>query len=1504
MKVPARTAAVRRWGPRLSTQPTTDPLSSFLAAAAAATAPHTFSHGSSHYSTFLRTASRPDNVAAHPCRLPCRRFLHNTRYLTQQNVQTPEEHEEQPLSITSLFVDNDNDLANNSEIPQEEQQLSVASLLEDIDNDPEDTSAMPANLDQAAVFRQALEERDFVYMWLVARRVEFREYLLDLPGEESRRLVRKVREAAGASDSGVEGGDAPTRRDDNAAVGGDQSTVDPTKALDQLRELIFRRRFKAARTLAEKPHFHKCLAKAAPSDVEPLLAMARAETSKADSVERTSLSHIRVAIRGYIVPDVPVDDPSPLSGEQVDAFLHALKVLGGPAANGHLNHVRLTDFFEALLLEGDTPLALRITSNRWIPAKLARMDSRKLEFILRIVKEMKPWSAERTAALQRIRQLLFNAYIKSLFIPPTPPSSSQSSQSQSATRPRKTKKATTGLVRVMELLTGHAERDFGVSPSAEDFHVAIAHSDNIDTVKTLVSLATNSSIQLSSITWGKVAVACAGSGDWAGVSWAWEETQAFRAAKMNLAPLSGHHRARGPAEDFAAKEWLAFVRMHLQKLSPTEIAPLLVDYPTWEAIDSALQSNPNQCRYLLKNTLRHFIKLSLPDQALDVYHLMRSQPSTSPDHKDYRFLIKGFCRHKELHIGLGIARHMEAAGFDKDVDVDQVSKMIMHYVKNDRRGEAEALYREWVDLGRRPNAPAYSALISAALRKGNWVAAWKYYGELKEVDGADQVMERVWKMILTELSKRPEGFKGPVHHLKQLEDFWESEVVGRGGVPPLELYNIVISAFGRMGDVAGVARWMDKLKADGLKPDAFTLHAGVDSHIKSGDISKAREVYAASTTGNDRITPLRATVNVLIANMPDSASARELMEEAKTRHGIKPDEGTLVSLGRARLLAGEGDSAFDTLLAANAKSKSESGSGSGSFGARYRAHVNARIAEQQDLGRAMDLLKTPNFEPDTITYTTLISNLLKRNNVADAESVFQKMKESELTKPNDVTFLTLITYAAKRGDVKSLKRYMSEMSILGINPTVRIYSSLITGFSRVGDITSAENLYSAMKTQGIKPDTVIMNSLMTARANAGDVVGVMRWWQTFRKQGIPPTVVTYHIAIGAHARGSNQIPPAEAAQTAVQLLREMERNPNPSLRPSSHHPYTSVIAAHGRAGDLKSALERYGDMLDRSIPHTHETHNAIIGAHCSVGDVSGAVAWFEKAFGGRGFTPDAMTFSPILGAYAQRGDERSVWEWVRVMKGSGVAATAAVHSVVLPMLIKKGSVEDARKYLDENMWSLRGGQRRVVADAGTVVNVVTSFMERGDIGLAREWFDLFRNGGVAPGVRGWTALLKAYAQNLDVASARAVYADMLADGCQPNEITYLVLLDLAAKTRDGGEAKRVFDEMVGKRVRPQEQHVVALMDARSRSGDMGGVRECWAWILNRSWPGLPTGRRDGAEASGSTVTSIWPAAACVYLDSLGYMGKLKEVESTWSWLHSLPNHHVNANQRASYVEAL
>ncbi|KAI8614183.1 hypothetical protein BC830DRAFT_1229958 [Chytriomyces sp. MP71] len=244
--------------------------------------------------------------------------------------------------------------------------------------------------------------------------------------------------------------------------------------------------------------------------------------------------------------------------------------------------------------------------------------------------------------------------------------------------------------------------------------------------------------------------------------------------------------------------------------------------------------------------------------------------------------------------------------------------------------------------------------------------------------------------------------------------------------------------------------------------------------------------------------------------------------------------------------------------------------------------------------------------------------------------------------------------------------------------------------------------------------------------------------------------------------------------------------------------YLSVIKAHLNSDSksrIKKALSIFQQMTIQASPSpTLPIFNVLIHASAKQGDFETAYVLLDSLMPAAGLMPDKYTYNSLLDAHAKYSDavgaQKILETWRKAVfdRASDSAATqleppmVVTYNTLMNMIAKGDSdtaFDDAQALLET---MTQGG---IGVNTITVTAYMDVFKRRGDYRSCAEAFELFESRfGIRKFTAGYNVLLSCAGWVKDTAQMRAVYDEMLANGCRPSIVTFKILVSAHAACMD------------------------------------------------------------------------------------------------------------------------
>ncbi|XP_019443430.1 PREDICTED: pentatricopeptide repeat-containing protein At3g18110, chloroplastic [Lupinus angustifolius] len=478
-------------------------------------------------------------------------------------------------------------------------------------------------------------------------------------------------------------------------------------------------------------------------------------------------------------------------------------------------------------------------------------------------------------------------------------------------------------------------------------------------------------------------------------------------------------------------------------------------------------------------------------------------------------------------------------------------------------------YRSKGELGSFKSRTMYESLIQECMHNELFDAASQVFSDMR-FSGAEP-SEGIYLVMVSVYCKM--GLPETAHHLLNYVD-------KKGSIlDNVSVYIEIIETYGKLKIWQKAESLVGNLRQTYSKVDRRIWNALIHAYAFSGCYERARAIF--NTMMRDGPSPTVDSVNgllqalivdrrlnelyVVIQELQDMGfkiskssillmleafvKARNLFEVQKVYHGMKAS-GYLPTMHLYRMMIG--------LLCEFRKARD----------------AEAMLREMEEAG----------FKPDL----RICNSMLKLYSVIEEYKkiafVYQKMQDAGL-EPDEETYNTLIImYCRDRRPEEGLS-LMHDMRKHGLEPKLDTYKSLIAAFGKLQLLEQAEELFDELRSSGYKLDRSFYHLMMKMYRTSGDHLKAENLLAIMKEAGIEPTLATMHLLMVSY--GQSGLP--EEAEKVLKNLRT-------SGMVVDTLPYSSVIDAYFRKGDIKAGIKKLTEMMEAAIEPDHRIWTCFIRA--------------------------------------------------------------------------------------------------------------------------------------------------------------------------------------------------------------------------------------------------------------------------------------------------------------------
>uniref|UniRef100_A0A804R1T0 PROP1-like PPR domain-containing protein n=2 Tax=Zea mays TaxID=4577 RepID=A0A804R1T0_MAIZE len=597
-----------------------------------------------------------------------------------------------------------------------------------------------------------------------------------------------------------------------------------------------------------------------------------------------------------------------------------------------------------------------------------------------------------------------------------------------------------------------------------------------------------------------------------------------------------------------------------------------------------------------------------------------------------------------------------------------------------------------------------------------------------------------------------------------------SAVRGRGLVPPISVYNYMISSLQKQklhGKVIHV--WKQMLEA-GAPPNQFTYTVVIGSLVKEDLLEEAVDLFGEMR--RRRFVPEEATYSLLI-----SASSRHgkgeqalrLFEEMKGQ-GIAPSNYTCASL-----------------LALHCKN--------------------------EDYPKALALfsdMESSKVIPDEVIYGILIRIYGKLGLYEEARQTFGEIEKAGLLN-DEQTYVAMAQVHLNAGDCDRALEVLESMKTRGVKPSRFSYSALLRCHVAKEDVVAAEDTFRALsQSQHGLPDAFCCNDMLRLYMRLGRLdkaralVSVLLREDGFQlDENLSTTVMEFYCKSGMVEDAEKLLEDIQRNRKPVKvptllLLVEMYARNRPSVvleersssralgssaasvalnslldMPGGLSSVSLLISRLAREGSTDEARFIYDQLTELGTKPDDSAVATLIVQYGQAKQLERAQELFDSA--SASFPDGALVCNAMVDAFCKCGRAEDAYHLFMEMADQGSYRNAVTASILVTHLTKHGKFQEV-----ENI--MHGCFRdEVQLDTALYNTFIKSMLESGKLHSAVSIYDRMVSSGVSQSMQTFNTMISVYGKGGKLDKAVEMFAAAQELGLPIDEKMYTNMLSLYGK---------------------------------------------------------------------------------------------------------------------------
>ncbi|KAL8249113.1 hypothetical protein R6Q59_005981 [Mikania micrantha] len=264
------------------------------------------------------------------------------------------------------------------------------------------------------------------------------------------------------------------------------------------------------------------------------------------------------------------------------------------------------------------------------------------------------------------------------------------------------------------------------------------------------------------------------------------------------------------------------------------------------------------------------------------------------------------------------------------------------------------------------------------------------------------------------------------------------EMLQRGVAPDIVTFSTVIGCARMCGLPGKAVEWFERMSEFKIQPDDAIFSVMIDAYGRIGNVDMALNLYARSRVENWSLGAVTFTTVIRIyGTIGDYNQCLSVFREMKA-HGIKPNldcyNTLLNAITRAKRMS-EVKSIHQEIMSSGLRP------GWATYAALLRAYCKACCGD--DAMNVYSEMKVKGMVLNNVLYNTLLSMCADIGFVGEAIAIFEDMKMSKDCEPDTRTFSTLITMFSRYDKVSEAETTLKEMLEAGFKHDIYVLTNLI-----------------------------------------------------------------------------------------------------------------------------------------------------------------------------------------------------------------------------------------------------------------------------------------------------------------------------------------------------------------------------------------------------------------------------------------------------------------------------
>ncbi|GJN29377.1 hypothetical protein PR202_gb17600 [Eleusine coracana subsp. coracana] len=679
--------------------------------------------------------------------------------------------------------------------------------------------------------------------------------------------------------------------------------------------------------------------------------------------------------------------------------------------------------------------------------------------------------------------------------------------------------------------------------------------------------------------------------------------------------------------------------------------------------------------------------------------------------------------------------------------------------------EAERLFTELLEKGFKPDAISYNSLLYAYAKEG-------------DADNVERVCEELVKAGFT---KNEITYNTMIHmygkmgRLDLAIGLYDERAMGCA--PDTVTYTVLIDSLGKMDRIAEAGTVLEEMVDAGLKPTLVTFSALICAYAKGGRQEEAEKTFDGMVESG--VKPDRLAYLVMLDIFARSGETKKLMDLYRTmmKDSYRPDDGLYQVLLAALAKGDEGEVIEEVIHDMELVCQMSP------------QIISTILMKAGCIYQGSKLLKKgciQGYEPDRKSLVAITDAYIMMGKHEEGFSLLECIRE-HVKSSHDVVSECFIMLLCREKSIAAFDEY-SKIQMLKYGSFGResnLYEYLITCLEEAGFCPEACQVFSDMQLIGVKPSRKIYESVISAYCKLGFPETAHMLMDDALAYGVSLNILSSRVII-IEAYGKMKL--WQKAESFVKGLRQASG--------IDRRIWNALIFAYAESGLYEKARAVFDNMMKTGLLPTVESINGMMRA-LIVDDRLDELYVVVQQLQDMDFKISKSTVLLMLDAFARAGDVFEVMKIYNGMKAAGYLPSMHLYRSMISLLCHHNRFRDAELMVAE----MKGAgltpdlvilnallmMYTVAGNFDRTEQIYHGILEGGNAGnhsKAEHLLAVMKEDGVEPTISTMHILMTSYGSAGHPHEAESVLNSLKASNMEVSTLPYSAVLDAYLKNGD------------------------------------------------------------------------------------------------------------------------